>query len=408
MNTNRPKVLFICFECNPFRGSECANGWNWPYYLSKDCDCIILTRLEHKKELSKYMQDNDIKNIKIYYYDVTILRYIYEKFGKLWMFYYYWWLRKVQKFIKKIMIKENVDIVHHISMNEFRKLDNSYSLTNYVFGPSGGAQSCPTALVEMIKNDSFSEKVRDFLNSRCMKSKSYKRKLLNTNLFISCNVETYDIVNKIANNNLRNILMSDLGITKSQILTPKKSANSKLHFLFSGRLVERKGVMMLLDAVKMISNLDFTVNIVGSGKQRDVLEEYARKIGITEHVKFIGQVPHDVMMGLYEKNDVFVFPSIRESGGSVLVEAISKGLPCICLCNGGPQIIVDDNCGMRFEGTTYFEYCMNLAECMKKYICNSELVISQSENAIKKCNEFIWENKAKIVLKEYYNIISRK
>lgn len=52
-------------------------------------------------------------------------------------------------------------------------------------------------------------------------------------------------------------------------------------------------------------------------------------------IKFIGKIPQKETLNYYRQADVFCFPSIRESGGTVVLEAMACGLPCIIANNGG-------------------------------------------------------------------------
>lgn len=109
----------------------------------------------------------------------------------------------------------------------------------------------------------------------------------------------------------------------------------KLKILFVGGLSQRKGISYLFDAVRgMEDKIELTVvgqgNIDGCKALKDALS----------HVNYIPSMPHDEILKLMAKNDVFVFPSLFEGFGLVVTEAMSQGTPVITTDRTcGPDII---------------------------------------------------------------------
>jgi glycosyltransferase involved in cell wall biosynthesis len=67
---------------------------------------------------------------------------------------------------------------------------------------------------------------------------------------------------------------------------------------------------------------------------------------MTHAVKFAGFLPRQMLIDSLHQYTAFVFLSFRDSGGMVILEALSEGLPVICLDLGGPGVIVNDSCGI--------------------------------------------------------------
>ena len=98
--------------------------------------------------------------------------------------------------------------------------------------------------------------------------------------------------------------------------------------LFVGRLVPYKGASVLLQALR---DLNATAFFVGDGPEREALAASAATLGVTSHVRFLGEVPPDELSALYSACDVFVLPSItrQEAFGVVQIEAMAWGKPVI-------------------------------------------------------------------------------
>lgn len=119
--------------------------------------------------------------------------------------------------------------------------------------------------------------------------------------------------------------------------------------LFVGRLVERKGVYVLLDAAARLgSQQDLRVVIVGDGPERPALEAHTAQLGLSGVVQFRGRVSADELARAYASAHVCVLPAVvdrrgdTEGLGVVLLEAMSRGVPVIGSDVGGITDIVTD------------------------------------------------------------------
>ena len=109
--------------------------------------------------------------------------------------------------------------------------------------------------------------------------------------------------------------------------------NSQFTIGYVGRLVEEKGVHILLRAVAGL-NGDWRLRILGSGPQRAHLARLAVELGIAERVKFEDPIPSTQMPGHYHQLDALVLPSLtrpnwKEQFGRVLIEALACGVPVV-------------------------------------------------------------------------------
>ncbi|MBZ0295607.1 MAG: glycosyltransferase family 4 protein [Anaerolineae bacterium] len=114
---------------------------------------------------------------------------------------------------------------------------------------------------------------------------------------------------------------------------------------YFGRLVEEKGLHLLLDAVARLDNSNWQLKIVGSGPQRGALEAQANCLGLRDHVCFYDRIPSVEIAAHYHGLDVFVLPSLtrpnwKEQFGRVLLEAMSSGIAVIGSDSGAiPDVV---------------------------------------------------------------------
>jgi glycosyltransferase involved in cell wall biosynthesis len=95
--------------------------------------------------------------------------------------------------------------------------------------------------------------------------------------------------------------------------------------------------------------INFT--IVGKGPEESRLKEEVRRLGLERSIHFSPWIPRSEVLALYATHDALLFPSLHDSGGTVVMEAIAHGTPVICLDLGGPAVTVDEHCA-RIVSTT--------------------------------------------------------
>jgi glycosyltransferase involved in cell wall biosynthesis len=148
-------------------------------------------------------------------------------------------------------------------------------------------------------------------------------------------------------------LLSDAGIASDTIhvLAPilvdettsvKQASSVSSRILFAGRLVPEKGVEQLLHAVSRI-DLDFQLDIAGTGPEMGSYRELVERLGLTEKVKFLGQIGRGQMNDLYRTCAFAVVPSMwPEPFGRVGPEAAANARPAIAFDVGGVGEWIED------------------------------------------------------------------
>jgi glycosyltransferase involved in cell wall biosynthesis len=139
----------------------------------------------------------------------------------------------------------------------------------------------------------------------------------------------------------------DLERFRDSVWPQRPSLANPLRVLFVGRLVPFKGVGMLLEAAAKLlrSGQPIEVTIVGGGPMEQAWRAQAAALGIDGLVRFAGALPADEVAVEMARCHVFCLPSVRESGGAVLLEAMACARPVIAVGFGGPAEIVDDEVG---------------------------------------------------------------
>jgi glycosyltransferase involved in cell wall biosynthesis len=115
-------------------------------------------------------------------------------------------------------------------------------------------------------------------------------------------------------------------------------------------------------------------------------------MNISHSVDWINWVPQNEVARLYNRHDVVLFPSLHDSSGNVILEAMACGLPVVCFDLGGPGEIVNNTCGftIKADGLNQENAIQELAGCMIKLAEDPDLLGRLKEGALKQVKEFGW------------------
>lgn len=177
----------------------------------------------------------------------------------------------------------------------------------------------------------------------------------------------------------------------------------KLTLLSVGRLVSRKGISTVIEAMTQVEEQAVELLIAGTGRHEERLKQLAHSRGVSEHVNFLGYVDDEELPVLYSAADVFVFPSRYEGFGLVFLEALASGTPVIGTSVGGvPDIVEDGKMGyiVRGDATAFSEKINHLCD-------DSEQMSAMSMAARESTRNRTWSHVAEQVEELYEGIIDK-
>lgn len=123
---------------------------------------------------------------------------------------------------------------------------------------------------------------------------------------------------------------------RDQAWLQERIGNTKPNILFASRLVWEKNLDVLIDLYQLNiqQNSPYNIVVVGDGVAMDTLKQKM------PNAHFFGHVEHQELATIYASSDIFFFPSITETYGNVVVEAMASGLPCVIANGGGSKSFI--------------------------------------------------------------------
>jgi glycosyltransferase involved in cell wall biosynthesis len=166
-------------------------------------------------------------------------------------------------------------------------------------------------------------------------------------------------------------------------------------------LVPYKGASMLLNAARdLLISGKMVLDIVGDGPQRAELEALAAPMG--DAVTFHGWKAHQEVQDIMAKADCLTFPSIREFGGGVVLEAMALGLPPIVVDYAGPGELVSDAWGYKIPCGSKTEIERDLATLLTDLVADPAPLATKGKAAKARVEStFTWDQKARQILRAY-------
>ena len=145
-------------------------------------------------------------------------------------------------------------------------------------------------------------------------------------------------------------------------------------FLFVGKVEQRKGLNYLLQACAILQQQGYqryTLLIVGDGEQRQELEVFSQNHGLTDCLQWVGWVSYERLGAYFRSADIFVFPTLEDIWGLVLLEAMAFGKPILSSkWAGASELVVEGENGYIFEPKDPEK----LAELMRRFIDEPQLI----------------------------------
>lgn len=396
----RLKVLLSAYACEPNKGSEPGVGWNWTRQIARIADEVwVITRANNRRAIEGALRQEPLPNVHWIYYDLPRWARFWKKGQRGVHLYYYLWQIGIYFLARRLHKKVQFDLTHHVTfVNYWMPSFLALLPIPFIWGPVGGGESTPKAfyatfslrgrLYEHLRN------ITRWVGEHDPFTRITARKSV---VALATTKETAERLSRLGAH--RVLVISQVALSEEEIkrlsdIPPH--GNLPFRFLSLGRLLHWKGFHLGLIAFARFAE-DFPESeywLIGDGPERQNLERLAQTLGIAKKVHFWGKLPRSEALEKLAECDVLVHPSLHDSGGWVIVEAMAAGRPVICLDLGGPALQVTEETGFKISALTPEQVVADITEAMHQLATDRTLPWQMGKAARRRTKEeYGWDRK---------------
>lgn len=405
----RLKVLISAYACEPGKGSEPEVGWQWALQMARFHDVTVLTRTNNRPLIEpelKRLEGRQPLPQFVYHDQGEALLNFKRRFRGV-ILYYLLWQRSAREVVERLQEKHQFDLMHHVTFAAFR-----YPIAIWghgvpcIWGPVGGIESIPLQLLPWHHPISLvHEIIRNTHNLiQATPFHMLPRRARASSLILA---STREMQQAFARLGFQAQLMPTIGLKTAELPFRLHAPNpGPLKLLFVGNILTLKGIELALEAFRQ-SGIDGTFTLIGSGNYEPAARALATRLGIEARLNFLGKLAREQVLGLYSNYDLFVFPSLHDTGGYAVIEAMLNELPVVCLDCGGPAVAVRENCGIKVPLGTRAGVMAGLAEAFRWYDQNRNALAEQGRAARKAVlQNYDWDRKGEEMNRCYEAAVS--
>jgi len=406
------KVLISAYACNPYKGSEEGVGWGWVRAISKHHNIYVITAAYHREDIEKAISEKIIPSSQVKFFFVPHKPWHYSPV-KGWKFIensilkpimnhaYRLWQSDAYKLAQKLHGQYHFDLVHQVTYVGFRFPGYLWKLNlPFVWGPIGGLEN---TLWRFIPGLGLTGGIyyagRNILNS-------FHKKFLSGPKMAFRKAQGGVIA---ATEGIRREILHWYGVDSEvicEIGPPPEVADyhslrevgSPLKLSWSGQHLSGKALPLLLKALAVLpESLDWQLDILGQGPCTGKWQRQAKKLGIDKRCNWHGWLPRDRAISIVHDSHLFIITSLKDLTSTVLLEALSQGVPVVCPDHCGFSNVVTEDCGIKLPIISPKQFVSDLSVAIK-ILADDEIERRRlADGALNRINDFSWEKKAELV-----------
>ncbi|HUJ72230.1 MAG TPA: glycosyltransferase family 4 protein [Verrucomicrobiae bacterium] len=405
----RLKVLISAYACEPDKGSEPADGWNWALQMRQYHDVWVVTRENNRQPIEH--ADAEAAGIHWVYVDLPKWLRFWKRGGRGIQLYYYLWQLAAYFKGRRLYRECRFDIIHHVTFGKYW-IPSFLGLlpAPFIFGPVGGGESTPRGFIATYSfRGRLHEYSRNLIRAWVRLDPFSRRIVRRAALLLGTTEETARQLRLLGGTRVSVHAQFAMNQEEMRFFSGFPVRNERPFRLISiARLIHWKGTHLGIRAfaefIKTCPESEYW--IINTGPEIDRLKKLAAELGVADKAVFWGKLPK--LTDVFEKlaaSDVLVHPALHEAFGNVCLEAMAAGRPVICLDIGGPALQVTDETGFRATSRSPAMAIQGLADAMKRLYNDTDLRVRMGQACRERVRrDFSWEEYGKRMSERYLKI----
>jgi glycosyltransferase involved in cell wall biosynthesis len=410
------KVLLIAEACNPQWTSVPLVGWSHCAALRRVVDAHLVTQIRNREAIlaAGLVEGRDFTAIDSEAITRPIRRMgemLSGGKGKGWTaltaaaaIYYYYFERLLWKQFGKRIAGKEFAVVHRVTplsptVPSLLAAKCRRAGVPFMLGPLNGGVPWPRQF------DALRRREREwlsYLRSAYRVLPGYRSTLKNASAIVAGS--TYTLSQIPEKYRHKCFYMPENAIDPERFPAGRaRVARLPLKVVFLGRLVPYKGADMLVEAAApLVKRGLVNVDILGDGPEMGSLRGLVERLDLGAGVRLLGWVKHEEVQKHLKEADIFGFPSIREFGGGVVLEAMACGLVPLVVDYAGPAELVTEGCGVRVGLGSRAEIVARVGGALEGLAAEPGRIHALSAGAVRRAGHLTWDAKAQETVKIYH------
>lgn len=400
------KVLLIAYACDREDVSETFCSYEWTRHLAALHDATVLAYNRSSRYGAARRQ---LGAARVLEWREPALFERLGTFGHAVKPGYLDFYRRARAALRRLLAAERFDLIHQFEPFAPRYPSPAAGLgVPFVLGPVGGGVDTPPGFCdELDAGMPWFTRLRGLDRLRFRRDPWLRHTYASADLVLGIAPYVRELLAPVP---LRRFAyMHETGVAElPPAIARPAGATGALRLLYVGRVVRAKGVRDAVRALAQLADLPgVTLDVVGEGDDRAACQREARQLGVAARVRFHGWLDRAGVASCYARADAFLFPSLREASGSVVIEALSHGLPVVAAARGGPGFTVDASCGLTVPADTPRQYATALAEAVRALAARPHWRAALGRAArARVAEQFLWPRKALRMTALYEEVVA--
>jgi glycosyltransferase involved in cell wall biosynthesis len=405
------RLLIGAFACATDPSTTLFGGgdlmaWNLIQGLSQTYHLWVLTASQNQQAIEALLRHDPLPHVQFVYLDLPGWLHPLLKHQGGCQFYAYLWQWRAYFVARRLHEQVRFQAFHHLTYENdwMASVIGALLPVPYLRGPGGGAHRVPKKFRRQLPAGSYLwEYARIALQWVFRHDPFFAVGHERAKVLLMANHEA--IASLPARWRKKAQLLSVNGISGHELAPPQQPARSdKFGVLSAGRLVPLKGFSLALRAFAIFAarhpEAEFT--IIGKGPELSRLENLIRQLGIEKQARIESWMPRERLLARMRSCDVFLFASLRDGGGLVVVEAMASGKPVICFDLGGPGLHINPGCGFKVQARDPEQAVRDMAQALGELAADRKLYEQMAWAAFERARQlYAWDRVTRRIVAAY-------
>jgi glycosyltransferase involved in cell wall biosynthesis len=408
----RPRVLLLAAACNPYKGSDFIQGWERALGTATRFDTWVICGHWDRADITRYLAEHgEIPGLRFYFLEPCWQEERLKTRRPLFYTHfipYHLWHRRAFHVAERLHREVKFHLVHQVTLVGYWEPGYLWRLSApFIWGPVGGTQNYPWRFLGLAgPAGALKEIVRTILNIWQFRfSPRVRRAVRRARCLIVSTSHGQRDFTRVYGFTPPVLLDAGVAAVSSKPLE-KSSPDSPLRILWSGEFISRKGLPLLLMALaRLPREVTFELRILGDGPLRRRWLRLAHSLGLAPRCQWLGWLSYHEALKQYDWSQLLVFTSLRDTSGNVVLEALSRGVPVVCLDHHGMRDIVTAECGIKIPVTTPGEVTTTLRDHLVALATDRARLESLSRGALKRAGRFLWSHNGEQMARIYFSVL---